>query len=653
MRKPKIPKPVTVDFETFGIEGRPKYPPIPVGVSIKYKGMKAKYYAWGHATNNNSSYAEAREALEKAWAHPDGVLFHNHKFDVDVAATHMDLPELPWDKYHDTMFLVFLDDPNQIELGLKPSATRLLNMPPDEQDAVADWLVEHQPLSHVGVKIGHGKSSKEHYGKYIAFAPGDIVGKYADGDVIRTERIFEKLWPSIVERGMLKAYDRERELAMILLDMERQGVRLDLKRLRSDVAMYSETMVELETYIRKSLKAPDLNIDAGAQLIDALIAAGKSNPDELELTPTGKYKSDKTAIGHGCHDKTLAAVLKYRSQLKTCLNTFMKSWLATAEASGGFIFTSWNQTKSAEGSGAIGTRTGRLSSTPNFQNIPKEFAAIFAHDEKDLKKAKLLPKCPFKGGLPPLPLVRSYIIPYADGDVLIDRDYSQQEPRILAHFEDGALKQAYIDNPWIDYHDNAKEHLERVLHRPFERKPVKNINLGIIYGQGVGSLAIKNGSSVEETKELKDQIFGLYPGLRDMYKDMRLRAKTNTPIHTWGGREYYCEPPKLIDGRLKTFDYKMVNTLIQGSAGDCTKEAIIRYYRVKPKHHRLLLNVHDQLTASVPKAERFKAMEIMRHEMEGVEFDVLILSEGSMSETNWAELIDTDKKGKPVNASHH
>lgn len=638
----KTPSPITVDFETFGIEGRPLYPPVPVGVSIKEKGKKPRYYAWGHPTGNNATWGEARAALLKAWKHKDGVLFHNGKFDCDVAEVHMDLPLLAWDKIHDTLFMVFLDDPNQTELGLKPSAERLLDMPPEEQDAVAEWLLANQPVN--GVKIGKGKQSKEPAGKYIAFAPGEIVGKYADGDVIRTEKLFHLLYQSLADRDMLGAYDRERELMLVLLDMERQGIRVDLDRLRSDVAMYDATMIELDAWVKKRLKVtdPESNIDSGPQLTKAIFDAGKADEANWELTPTGQFRANKDSIEVGCTDNQLSAVLKYRSQLRTCLNTFMKSWLAVAELSGGYIYTTWNQIKSAGAGGNVGTRTGRLSSTPNFQNIPKQFDAIF----KDAKHPKL-PACPFKK-LPALPLVRSYIIPYEDGDVLIDRDYSQQEPRILGHFEGGDLMEQYQANPWIDFHDNAKEHLEHTLGREFDRKPVKNINLGLIYGMGVGKLADKNNATVEETKELKAQILGMYSGLKAMYADMKQRARMNIPIRTWGGREYYCEEPKIVNGRLQHFDYKMVNTLIQGSAGDCTKEAMIRYYRTKPPHHRLILQVHDQLTASVPKNEMKSGMELLREQMESVEFDVAILSEGSTSTTNWAELKDYDKKGKLI-----
>ena len=242
--------------------------------------------------------------------------------------------------------------------------------------------------------------------------------------------------------------------------------------------------------------------------------------------------------------------------------------------------------------------------------------------------------------------MRSYVIPF-EGEVLIDRDYSQQEPRILAHFDGGELMQTYISNPWIDFHDSAKAELEK-MGKKYSRKQVKGANLGIIYGLGVGKLATKNEMTVIEAKELKDSILKLYPGLKQMYADMKQRARAGLPFRTFGGREYYCEPAKVIDGRLVTFDYKCPNALIQGSAADCTKEAIIRFHAAKSPLTRIVLNVHDQITASTPKRSVSSEMQVLRVAMESVEFDVPMLSEGSTSSTNWNDLKDYDKKGKKL-----
>ena len=663
----KSPTPISVDFETFGIEKRPSYPPEPVGVSIKYWGKSPVYYAWGHASGNNCTRKQALEALKKVWADPAGMVFQNCRFDLDVAEIHLGLPQPSWEQVHDTMLMIFLDDPHARQIGLKPAAARLLGMPADEQDAVADWLIEHQPVE--GIKISKSPNGKHPAGAYLSYAPGNVVAPYANGDTIRTEKLFKRLYSSLGQRKMLKAYDRERQLNPILLDMERRGIRVDLDRLRADVALYNDWLKKIKTWLHKRLNVgPEINLDSGAQLLQALKDAdavdlslmGYTKPSKTH--PQGQIKTDKSALAAGITDKQLSAVLQYDTQLKTCLSTFMEPWLLTAEQSGGLIFTTWNSTRSPNG----GTRTGRFSSTPNFQNMPKEFAIIFLHEALVWNKAnplekvesKIFPKSPWPS-LPKLPMCRGYIVPMETDHVLVGRDYSQQEPRILAHFEDGDLKEQYIANPWIDYHDNAKDNLERIFQRKFKRKPVKNINLGIIYGQGVSSLAVKNDETYEDTKELKEAILKMYPGLKEMYTDMRRRAIANEPIRTWGGREYYCEPPIIIDGKMKTFDYKMVNVLIQGSAADCTKEAILRLVRLAgssqdlakalvnmaKRRWYLVLSVHDELVLSVPFKDLAEAQETARQAMESVEFDVLIGSEGAWSQTNWASMKDYDKKG--------
>lgn len=952
----KQPRPWTVDFETFGITPRPDYPPKPVGVSIKQWGKKPRYYSWGHPEKNNCTLTQAKAALKKIWNNSEGLLFQNGKFDVDVADVHMGLSIPKWDKIHDTMFLLFLDDPHQIKLDLKSSAHRLLNLPPDEQDDVRDWLLDNQPIP--GVKLSKSEKSDNYWGAYIAYAPGDLVGRYANGDTDRTEKLFKFLWPETRDRDMLVAYDRERKLMLHLLDMERQGIPTAHNRLKQDVKKYCAWRDKINDWVIKRLKAdPEINLDSGAQLMSAMIEANKVDEGELLLTATGKYQTNKGALLHAVTDKVLLGVLKYRAQLNTCLNTFMIPWLETSNKSGGFIFTTWNQVKNPHKDGNVGARTGRLSSTPNFQNIPNVFDNIFYHH--DPKSKPKLPKSPWDD-LPNLPKVRSYVVPFK-GHVFIDRDYcfgpgtevltkrgfiefselkvgedlvaqwdsgkityeipndyqaihyegnlvnivgerstdllvtpnhqcllerskqtifiradeypcgsgykqihgglylgkfkieesalhfiaalqadatvksssiawglkkkrkitrlhnilnsldipywvtkpkskpgfevtyvklenipdwcnnlielstktfsrsileaaphlrlsflrelawwdgrrqmingveknwsyfntnqantdliqematitglragsntstlksgklftsvnmrtnyltwtqtykvsnvkyngpvycvtmpkgtvivrrngrvmvtgnSQQEPRILAHFDGGDLMDRYNEEPWTDFHDFAKTELEKVG-KFYERKPVKNINLGLIYGMGVPLLAEKNGMPVDETKVLKTAIMALYPGLKEMYKEMKVRARNNEPIRTWGGREYYCEPPKLIKGRIRTFDYKMVNVLIQGSAADCTKEAIIRFCEVKKKTWLVVLNVHDQITVSVPRAEWKQAMPVLKECMEGVSFDVPLLTEGTVSKTNWDELVDYDKKGKVVNS---
>lgn len=648
----KLPKPTTVDCETHGIDGRPHYPPVPVGASIKRWGKPSRYYAWGHLQGNNCTWQEARDALAEAYLNPDGILCQNAKFDVDVLDVHLGLAPPSWDKIHDTQFLLFLDDPHQPELGLKPSAERLLGMAPEEQDAVADWLVANQPIP--GVKISRSKGSEHYFGRYIAYAPWELVGTYAGdsartkapGDTDRTEALFRLLYPKTVEREMLQAYDRERRVMPILLDMERTGIAFDLAQGKRDLALYEGWSAKVDAWVKRRIKAPaDINLESGDQVMAAMLASGVADEDLCLRTPGGKISTAKESLLAGVRDKQLLGMMRYRAGLKTCLGTFLRPWVHEATRSGGTISTHWNQVKSPAGNSAIGTRTGRLSAS-RFMNMPKEFSPIFKHEATDPKDAKKLPACPVPG-LPSLPMMRGYIVPFK-GEVLIDRDYSQQEPRILAHFDGGDLMEKYNENPWIDFHDYAREELENYgLY--YARKPVKNTNLGLIYGMGAPKLAVKNDMSVEEADLLKKAILKLYPGLAEMYKDMKRRARAQEPVRTWGGREYYCEAPKIVQGRLRHFDYKLVNVLIQGSAADCTKEAFIRFddrRRALGKlTWKLILTVHDQLTASVPRRDRDAAMRLLKECMESVEFDVPMLSEGSVSETNWNDLIDYDKKG--------
>lgn len=631
----QIPRPITIDYETFGIEARPKYPPRPVGVSIKYPGKKAKYWAWGHPTKNNCTQAQATAELDKVISSGAPLLCQNGKFDWDVGNVHLGLPIPHWSRCHDTQFLLFLHDPHASSFALKPAAHRLLDMPPDERDAVKDWIYTNGIIT---------KQSKE-WGAHIAKVPGDIVGRYADGDTLRTEKLFELLYPEIVERGMSEAYDRERQLMPCLLKMESRGIPVDHDRLRIDCQKAEALIIRIDGWLRMKLKSDSVNLDSDEQLLELLIKRKLINQEKLLVTAKGNPSSSADSLKQALKDPSLFQLFKYRGQLLTYNGTFMQNWLRVADETDGLIHTQWNQTRDGDEKKLFGAQTGRLSSTPNFQNAPsREFDYVTG--------AAALTKL-LGWALPPLPVVRSYVIPF-EGDVFVDRDYSQQEPRILGHFEDGALLAQYLADPWTDVHDFAREKIIEKTHRQWDRRPVKDTNLGLIYGMGIAKLAAKTGLSFEDAKLLKTIIMKqIYPGIGDMYKDMKERSKAGVPIRTWGGREYYCEEPKIVNGQIREFDYKQLNKLIQGSAADCTKQAVINYFDMAPECDKLLLTVHDQLLSSVPAGRRDEAMEILQVSMEMVPFDVEMLSEGEWSATNWWDMDTYDKRGKRVATEIH
>lgn len=609
---------IGVDFETDAIENRPAYPPRPVGVSIKWpQDKKSKYWAWGHPAGNNCDKATAQYELAKVWKSGLPLVFHNGKFDLEVAYVHMGMKVLPWDRVHDTMFLLFLNDPHAMSLGLKPAAKKILGMEPEERDSVREWLINNNV-----VKKNDGK-----WGAFISKAPGELVGKYADGDVIRTVKLYQQLYPKIAAAGMSEAYDRERRILPIFMESERQGLRVDLGALERDIAIYHKAMDSAEKWLRKRLNAKDVNFDADMEVGELL--NNNEIVTEWTLTKTGKMSvAKKNLTVDKFHDKKVFYALGYRNRLRTCLSMFMEPWLEKGSANGGYINPNWNQVRQPKGDSTKGTRTGRPScDDPNLLNVSKSF-----YDRGDFYEH---PK--FINSLPELPLVRRYALPDKHHQWL-HRDYNQQELRILAHFEDGAILQAYKQDPDLDVHAFVKAEIKRLMGRDVDRTSVKTMNFGKLYGQGLGSLAEKLGTSVDEVRDIRNSQDKALPGLKDMEKEIKELSKSGEPIVTWGGRQYFVEPPKYVEKfhREMTFEYKLLNYLIQGSAADATKEAIIRYNEAK-KDSRFLVTVYDEINISAPKSAVKKEMKILKDCMEGLAFDVAMKSDGKIG-PNWGSL---------------
>lgn len=625
----RAPTVTTVDFETAPIQARPEYPPAPVGVAIQRpEDRKPTYYAWGHPTENNCSKRDAVRAMQSVWRGATPVVFHNAKFDVDVAQTHFDLPVLPWERVHDTMFLLFLYDPHAPDLQLKPSGERILGLPPEEQDELKQWILTHRAQ----IFQEHGYAFKPaQWGGAIAYAPGGIVGRYACGDIVRTQGLFKKLWPQIVERGMLRAYDRERELLPILLENERVGMRIDLRALRNDTRVYQASLEAVDVWLRKRLKAGSLNLDNDGELADALSRSGVVQDEAWSLTDTGRRSvSKKNLLPEHYQDQKVASALGYRNRLTTCLKMFMLPWERQALARGdSHISTNWNQVRQAHSNFSGGTRTGRPStSDPNFLNISKTW------DDKD----DGYEHPGFIKSAPPLPLVRRYILPDKN-EVFCHRDYNGQELRILGHFEDGALLEAYKANPRMDVHAHVATLIEETTGLEYHRTQVKVTNFRRIYGGGAPATAGALNISIDAAKQLLTAHGKALPGVRDLQQQITAIAKGGDPIITWGGREYYVEPPrydKRFD-RWMEYYYKLLNYLIQGSAADATKQAILNFHNHPNRHSRFLVTVYDEINISAPKLLVKQQMEVLRESMECLDFDVPMLSEGKTG-PNWAEL---------------
>ena len=623
----KTPRPITVDFETDAIQKRPHYPPKPVGVSIKKPGKAPKYYAWGHPCENNCTKEDAGRALAEAWAPGGAVLFHNGKFDVDVAEVHFGLPRRLWDFYHDTLFLLFLHNPHAKELSLKPSSEAILGMPPEERDAVRDWVLAN---------VSDIKPSE--WGAHISKAPGKLVGTYANGDTDRTERLFVEVWPRIQDAGMGAAYDRERRLMPILLDNERVGLRVDAAALRADLAVWRKLVEKCERWLCEKLGVSfGFNFDSDEEKATALEKSGIVT--QWKLTPTGRRSTAKGNMTPDMfNDPKVASVLGYRDRLCTCIRMFAENWLAEAEAGDGHIHTNWNQVRQGDGNNKTGTRTSRPStSNPNLLNLSKTW------DDKD--DGYVHPKFL---RIPELPLMRCYILPDVGG-VFGHRDYNQQELRTVAHFEGGALLELYnrpvselpqefVRDGKLDIHSYASHEILRIRGVEISRRPTKITVFRKIYGGGVPATATALKCSAEEAKRIISAVEHVLPGLKDLEREVKNVGKRGEAIITWGGRLYYVEPPSFSKkySRNMTYEYKLLNYLIQGSAADITKEAIIRFVGLK-KDSRFLVTVYDECNISVPAKALKREMGFLKQAMESIELDVPMLTDAKTG-PNWGSL---------------
>lgn len=614
---------VTVDFETERIESRPDYPPKPVGVAIRYPDGISVYRSWGHPSGNNRELPQVMDELRYIWR-KFTVLFFNAKFDLAVATEKLGLPKLPWEQVHDAMFLAFLADPHSRELDLKSLAESLLDWEPEEQDKVAEWVWERRKalVAEYGGKVTRAKSGPNSAGAWISKCPAEIIEPYAIGDVDRTFGLFEHLYPLIQDYGMCPAYDRERQVLPIFMENERDGICVDLEALEKTVPRLQRSLLRADKHIRRLLGSPDLNIDADAQLADALSRAGVVLDDDWTLTPTGQKSVAKDNLAFDMfQDPDVGHLYFYRNRLKTALSTFLNPWLEQAQKTDGIISTNWNQVRGGEG----GTRTGRPStSNHNFLNIPKEFK-----QEYDMPQGN-------KWKLKPLPFVRKFILP-DPGGVFLHRDFDGQEMRIFAHYEDGALLEAYQDDPNLDPHGWVRDMIYEMMGVKLERTPTKILNFQALYGGGVPAAAKALNCTMAEAKKYKAFHDQALPGRKHLNDVISEMIKAGEPIRTWGGRVYFEEPSRVIHGRMRNFVYKLINYLCQGSAADITKESLIRWYNHPKRNARFLVSVYDENNINGPLGDAKRQMRILKESMESVKLDLAMTSSGKKG-PNWGSL---------------
>lgn len=586
---------------------------------------------------------KALPALRRAWASDYPILCQHGKFDLDVAETHHQLPMLPWERTQDTEYLLFLHDPHARSLSLKPSAERILGIKPEEQDTLHEWIVKNVP---------EAKRKPSEAGAYISRAPFKLVAPYAVGDLTRTKKLFDFLYPDICARGMRNAYDRERRLMPILLATERQGIRTDYDAMERDLPIFKKARERVGAWLRKALKAPGLNLDSDKEVGDVLDRQGIVT--EWTWTKGGKGRAPQRSVSKKnmtldmFNDQKIAMAYGYYQRCGTLLSFFLEKWLELAGPNHGWLKPNWNQVRSDRNGGFVGARSGRPScDDPNFLAIVK----VWENNKGDGYTHPT-----FIHDLPPLALARKYLLP--DKDCMwLHRDYNQQELRTLGHFEGGGLAARYQERPYrnsdgsmrFDIHSTVQAGILQLAGFELNRDSTKIVNFSDIYGKGLTGLAEEIGvdrNMAARIRSAKDQ---LMPGVTTLKADIEAWGKFGKPIVTWGGREYYMEEPRYVEKykRVMDFAYKLLNYLIQPSAADMTKEAIIRHDTHPKREGRFLVTVYDENNVSTPSLKGLsvkgkrdcvaREMAVLRECMETIPCSVPMLSDGKTG-PNWAEL---------------
>lgn len=589
----------TFDFETEPIEGNTsRFPPKPVGLAVRHPDGLKVYL---------TDPAQMSAVLHQAW--DDEMLFHGGKFDIAVAMHHFGL-KFPKDptKVHDTMYLVFLHNPHARSLALKESAEDICGIAPEERDLLQEWIIRNI-----------SGANKKNWGAFICKAPYHIVEPYALGDIERTFALYEKLMPIISQKGMLEAYKREQKLMPILMEAERRGLRVDMKRLEEAMGQMEIALHNADLAIYKILGVEHVDLDSPAELTWALEKADAMSV--WGLTPKGKKSVAKPSLRKGIRDRQLLLLLLYRGSLSTFLETFGRPWMADAQQYGGRLHPNWNQVRSTDSEGFFGTRTGRLScDSPNLTNPPNEV------------------KDPSPEGFPDIPLMRSFLLP-EEGYTWLKRDFSSQEIRVLAHYEDGELMRRFQADPNFDPHQMAKDGILSITGIDLDRKYVKITAFSIIYGAGVTRLAQTLEIDYGKATSIREGYMSAIPGIRVLSNALRSRGRAGQAMRTLGGRLYLPEPPRLINGSMRSFEYKLLNYLIQGSSADQTKESILDWDSSRNSWDLFLAALHDEMDICCPIGQEQKSMKILKEAMNKPRLDVPVLSEGFFGK-NFGELND-------------
>ena len=507
--------------------------------------------------------------LKKVFECPADKIMHNAQYDAGwIRRMGFDLKG----KMFDTMLIGSLLDENRFSYSLNALAFDYL-----------DKTKSEKLLNEAAQAFGLDPKSEMYK------MPAMFVGPYAEADAEITLELFNYFQSKIISEGVSDIVDLETRLLPCLIDMTWRGVRVDLdkaERLRNELLKREKTVLQSI----KKLTGMDVEIWAAQSIAKAFEKLELSYPRTEKDAPsfTKSYLSD--------HEHELPKLIVEARNLNKTSGTFINTILKHCR-SDGRIHSHINQIRSDDG----GTVSGRISmNNPNLQQIP-------ARD-------------PELG-----PMIRGLFLP-EEGDQWAAIDFSQQEPRILVHYahvfgqnRNSPLRGAeefvnmYNSDPKTDFHTMVAEMAQ------IPRKQAKTINLGMMYGMGVNKLADQLGIEADEARDIIKQyhsrvpfVKGLMNGVmnrlneKDSKGELRslLGRKCRFPL--WEPDGFAMNKALPFEDAVKTYGdtvrlkraytYKALNRLIQASAADMTKKAMVDLYE---SGHLPLIQIHDEIAMSV------------------------------------------------------
>jgi len=555
-----------------------------VGYAIAVDGWFG-YIPIRHEHGGNLDERIVNKWLKKVFECPADKIMHNAQYDAGWIRR---MGFTINGRIIDTMVVASLLDENRFSYSLNNVAYDYLEKVKVEKD-----------LREAAISFGLDPKSE------MWKMPAMYVGPYAEGDATLTLELWKYLSVELTKQDLWSIANLELDVLPCLIDMTWRGVRIDQDR----VERTRNQLLKREQAVLKKIKAmTGLNVEIWAA--QSLAIAFKELSIDYPKTEKGAPSFTKQFLSDHPHEfpKLVVEARNLNKTSGTFINTIMKHC-----RSDGRIHSHINQIRSDDG----GTVSGRISmSNPNLQQIP-------ARD-------------PELG-----PMIRSLFLP-EEGEEWAAIDFSQQEPRILVHYAHvlgnsknripfrGAEEfvNAYRHNPDMDFHTMVAEMAS------INRKQAKTINLGMMYGMGVNKLAAQLDIEVEEARGLITQYHDRVPfvkGLMNGVMDHLNRDKSTGAISSILGRKCrfdLWEPSTFgmskalpynqardeygETARLKrAYTYKALNRLIQASAADMTKQAMVNIY----KTGRIpLIQIHDEIAMSVKNREEAKEIaEIMEN----------------------------------------